>query len=316
MALALKQGRAVHCAQRCRSILGVNALRSVLSGLALSGLVLSGLALSGCGADTRAPEAFDQAPERILSLVPAVTQILLALDAEPFLVGRTDYDTARAVQGLPSVGGGIGPSLERVLELRPDLVIRFEGPSDLATADRLQAAGIPQLAVRPDGIDDVLDIVEQLGSVLRRETGAQALATRLRAELEAVRRQVAPLPAVRVVYLLGGDPPLVAAGGTFIHELLTIAGAVNLLADVAFLYAPISVEEILRLEPELVLASEGSRIPAGLRGIPLRSVPSWVEIPGPHMGESARLLAGLMHPSLLNASLSLASPMQGAPRTP
>lgn len=242
-------------------------------------------------------EEVANAPERILSLIPAVTELLVELGAEGRIVGRTDYDTASAVRALPSVGGGIGPSLERVLELRPDLVIRFAGPSDAATGARLDDAGIRHVAVRLDRIEDLLAIVTLMGRELENPQGAANLRSRLEGELEGVRTRVAGRPRVRVVYLLGGDPPLVASAGTFLHELLEIAGAENLLATAGPLYAPVSVEAILALAPDLILASEGSRIPVGLRGIPLRTTPTWLEIPGAHLGRGAARLADLLHPA-------------------
>jgi iron complex transport system substrate-binding protein len=247
-------------------------------------------------AGLRSAERSLPVPERVISLIPAVTSLLVELELGDRLVGRTDFDTLASLASLPSVGGGIGPSLERLLELRPDLVIRFAGPSDAMTGERLAEAGIPQVAVRTDLIGDFLAIVLEMGTRLGAEAQAAALHARIEGELAAVRNDVAGRPRPRVVYLLGGDPPLVASGGTFIHELVVIAGGVNLVEDVGPLYAPISVEEILRRAPDLIVASEGSRIPAGLREIPLRTVPSWVEVPGPHLGRAARLLAETLHP--------------------
>ncbi len=239
--------------------------------------------------------AFTVPPQRILSLVPSATAILLALEGGPSLVGRTEFDRQPELSHLPSVGGGLGASLERVLSVRPDLVIRFHGPSDRETAMRLDELGIPHLAVRPDRVDDVFRIVETLGLVLGASARARALTEALRSELEEVRRAAGEQPRRRVAILLGGNPPLVAGPGTFLHDLVTLAGGENLFADGGELYAPTSVEEILRRTPELLLLSDGSLLPAALAHLPVRRYPSDVEVPGVGVGSSARLFLELLH---------------------
>ncbi len=235
-------------------------------------------------------------PPRIVSLVPAATATLLALGEGHRLVGRTDYDEDPSLAGLPSVGGGLGPSLEVLLSLRPDFVIRFEGPSDPETPRRLDAVGIPHLGVRPDRIDDVVRMTRMLGALTGAEAAAEEVVAGIQGELEAVARAVGPAPRPRVGILLGGDPPWVAAGGTFIDEVVLVAGGDNVFADVGPLYAPVSVEEVLRRNPELLLLTEGARIPSGLRGLPVVRAPGTLQSPGPELGATARAVARLLHP--------------------
>ncbi len=239
---------------------------------------------------------FEEPPLRIVSLVPSATEILVALGQTYRLVGRTDHDRTGELAHLPSVGGGLEPSLERLVALEPDLVIRFHGPSDPVTPSSLDARGVPHLAVRPDRIDDVRRLVSSLGRVVGVPERADSLLTRMDRELDAVARDVEGLPQPTVAFLLGGNPPLVAGAGTFVHELLELAGGTNILADAGELYAPVSVEEIILREPDLLLVSEGGSIPPALGGIPSRTVSSEVEIPGVHMSHSAAELARALHP--------------------
>jgi iron complex transport system substrate-binding protein len=238
----------------------------------------------------------EEEPIRIVSLVPAATAILLALGEGDRLVGRTDYDDDPAVTHLPSVGGGIHPSLERLVALEPDLVIRFEGESDRATPAALDAMGIIHLGVRPDTVGDVRTIIRILSSIVAAEEEGDRLLVLVDGELERVRRLVAGEPRVRVAFILGGDPPWVAGRGTFLHELLEVAGATNAFGDAGPLYAPVSVEEVIRRAPELLLAPEGARIPAGLSHLPIRRVPADVQSPGPGLGRSAVEVARVIHP--------------------
>jgi iron complex transport system substrate-binding protein len=235
-------------------------------------------------------------PVRILSLVPAATEVLEALGLGPRLVGRTDYDGDPWLAHLPSVGGGLHPSMERLVSLEPDLVIRFEGESDRATPDALDRAGIPHLSVRPDTIGDIRRMIRTLALATDHLDEGEALVEELWSELARVERLVRDEPPVRVAFLLGGDPPLVAGRGTFVHELLEVAGAVNVFADAGLLYVPVSVEEVVRRRPALLLAPDGAQIPTGLSHLPLRRVPPDVQSPGHRVGGSAVEIARVVHP--------------------
>ena len=171
-----------------------------------------------------ARHTFDTAPQRIVSLVPSATEALLAMALADRLVGRTDYDRMPELTGLPSVGGGLQPNLEILVSLDLDLVIRFAGDSDLATAERMTGLGIPHFAVQPDGIEDVLTIIRDLGRIMDALDAADAMIREIRDALDDVARRVDGLPEPRVAYLLSGDPPWVAGPGTYIDELMAVAG--------------------------------------------------------------------------------------------
>ena len=236
-------------------------------------------------------------PGRLLSLVPSATETLVALGAGDLLVGRTDHDTEPAVAGLPSVGGGLQPDLETLLSLRPDMVVRFAGPSDPGTPERLDAAGIPHFAVRPDGVADVRAMIEGLGALVARRDEAAALVARIDERLADVRDRVAGRAPVRVAYLLGGSPPWVAGPGTFIHELMETAGGVNVFGDLGDLYAPVSVEELLARDVDLFVVAAGAELDPRVRGgVPVREAPEGLETPGPDLGASAEAMARLLHP--------------------
>ncbi len=240
--------------------------------------------------------SFEAPPMRIVSLVPAATGVLLALGEGERIVGRTEYDLEPELAGLPSVGGGLEPSIERLLALAPDLVIRYEGPSDRSTALHLDRAGIPHLAVRPDTIGDIFRIIGNLGVVLGRAGEARALVAGIEGEIEAVSEAVEGVRRPRVVILLGGDPPWVSARATFLHEIVELAGATNVFGGEGPLFAPVSVEEILARAPEVVVTTPDTRIPPGLRALPVVRAPASVVSPGAGVGASAREIARLLHP--------------------
>lgn len=236
-------------------------------------------------------------PERILSLVPSATEILLALGQDARLVGRTDYDTEARVAHLPSVGGGLRPSIERIVDLDPDLVVRFRAESDPVTPRRLDASGIAHAAIRPDRIEDIGRIIRLLGTMVGEEARADFLRRATERDVERARREAGGRRPARVALLVGGDPPTVAGPATFLSELLSAAGGSNVFPDLGALYAPISLEEILVREPDLILAPEETPIPDPLAHIPLREFPLRVLTPGLKLGESVRLLSALLGPA-------------------
>lgn len=235
-------------------------------------------------------------PERIVSLVPSATEILLGLGAGDRLVGRTDFDTVPPVDTLPSVGRGLHPNLERVIALDPGLVIRFAGPSDPRTPERLDALGIPHLAVRPDGIEDVRRIVATLGRTVDASERADSLLARIDSALSEVAARVRSRPPKRVAFTLGGSPPWVAGPGTFLDELLSVAGGENVFADLEERYGPVSPEAFVSRPIDLVVAVEGARLDLPRMDLPVRRVSPEIQTPGPDLGDSARELARTLHP--------------------
>jgi len=250
-------------------------------------------------------------PERVLSLVPSATLLLLELGHGDRLVGRTEFDTDPRLAGLPSVGGGLGPSLEVMLSLRPDLVVRFEGPTDPETPRRLDQAGIPHLALRFDQVEDILRAAYLLDEAVgragaggpgettepgRKPGSAGELVRGITTELEAVALAVTGGERPQVGILLGGDPPWMASPNTYIGQVVAIAGGDNVFADDTGLYAPISVEEVLRRRPDVLLLTDGARVPTALRGLPVLRAPASLGIPGPDIGAAAWAVARLLHP--------------------
>lgn len=237
--------------------------------------------------------------ERIVALVPSANETLLLLGAGDRLVGRTDYDTARAMADLPSVGGGLQPNLEILRTLEPDVVVAFAGESDVRTTQVLTEFGIPVLQVRPSRIDDVRGMIEQLGILVGAEPGASELIASMDGTLSEVAAAVESMPPVRFAYLLGGTPPLAAGLETFLSELAEVAGGVNVLDDLGALYAPVSPEVLVDRPIDVVLMTEGSQVDDRvLEGRRWAGLPSWIEIPGPSLGEAAWEVARALHPEL------------------
>ena len=281
-------------------------------------LLLTACASLGCGADDageREPAAaaasrsevrlvdasgtelvLGRPARRVVSLVPSATETLHAMGATGVLVGRTDFDTEPWAVDLPSVGGGIEPDLEALVALEPDLVVRFAGEQDPRTPARLDALGIAHLAVRPDRVEDVYRTAELLGAATGYGRAADSLVAAIRAELDRVARSVRGLERVRVAYVLGGTPPWVAGPGTYIDEVISLAGGDNVFTDLGALYAAVSTEELRTRDIDVVLLSPGATLDRTLApGARVERVDEELEIPGPDVVDAAHHVAELLH---------------------
>lgn len=256
----------------------------------------------------------DRPAARIVSLIPSATDLLVAMGARGQLAGRTDFDKDSAVAALPSVGGGLDPSLEALVALRPDLVISFETQGDAALRTRLREMGIPVYALAAQDTADIFRALANLGTLAGRRPAADSVAGAMRAELEAVRRSVAGRPAPSVLYVAWVDPPMVAGPTTFLSELVRLAGGRPVFDDVRQEWPQVSIEEIVSRKPQVVIIPSGAG--AEFSADALRTAPGWRELaaspgtrvaevpvavvnrPGPRLGEAARALRDAIHPEL------------------
>lgn len=242
---------------------------------------------------------------RVVALFPSANETLVALGARDLLVGRTDFD--RALEPLPSVGGGLDPNLERLASLRPDLVIGWE-TNRPQLRERLRELGIPVFSIQADDTTDVFRAIRNLGRLTGRTPSADSLAARLRGEIEAVRASVAGLPRPSVFFVVWHDPPMTAGPRTFIAQLIGAAGGTILFPEATQPWPNVSMEEVVKRQPDLVI------LPVGESGSPRIDprAPGWRELkamrapvlvpadlvnhPGPRIGETARLLRDALHP--------------------
>jgi iron complex transport system substrate-binding protein len=263
------------------------------SSLRALALVLGSLACRPAGGASTGTALVDDAgervgqgspPRRIVSLNPTTTELLFALGAGPRLVARSsacDYPAGAAA--VPSVGGGFPPALEAVLGTRPDLVVLYHSVGNAGAAARLRELGIPVLRLRTDRLRDVARAARVLGEAIGAPAAGDSLADRLEAELAAERAaphdSIERLPAL----LLAWDQPVIALGaGSFVSELVELAGGRNVFADVPAASAPVSLEAIVERAPAVVLVV-GSEIP----GLDRR--PEWQVLPAVRAGRLLRL---------------------------
>jgi iron complex transport system substrate-binding protein len=199
-------------------------------------------------------------PGRVVSLAPSITEIVFALGRGERLKGVTQHcDFPVEAQALPRVGSYVHPDLERIVALKPDLCIatRDGNPQDLVT--RLEALKIPVYVVNPKNLDTVLDTLLEIGQLLNSSQNADNLAGDLRARIERVKSRVAGAEQRPRVFFQIGVVPIVSAGSsTFIDELISTAGGYNL-AEGSAPYPRFSREQVLALQPEVIIITSMTR---------------------------------------------------------
>lgn len=197
--------------------------------------------------------------ERIVSLGPGTTEIVVALGAFPRLVGRSMWDKwPEAVQRVEEVGDALRPSVERVLAMRPDLVLMYASPDNKPAASLLVAANVPVVALRVDRIEEFLRAITILGSLLQEEARADSLNRGLKTvvdSLRAVRNDSGP----RVFIPVWNAPLMTVGSGSFLSELIEIAGATNVYGhrrESAFVVSP---EDLSQRDPDIILVGPAGR---------------------------------------------------------
>ncbi len=250
--------------------------------------------------------------QRIVSLVPAQTDAVIALGAADRLLARTRFDADPAIARLPVIDDALTPSVEWLAEQRPDLVFAWPDRLSRSVVTRIVELGIPVYASASESLDDVRRGLRDLGVLLGLEAAAEALVAGLDATIDSVRASHSGQSRPRVLYLIGLDPPMAAGPGSFVHELIDIAGGVNVLGDAAGLWPPVSLEEILVREPDvIVIAVERQDGPALLQR--LRERPGWRSLAAVRTGRVHIVDAGLFNrpgPSLVLAMRALAAALR------
>lgn len=260
-----------------------------------------------------------QAPKRIVSLVPNVTEILFAIGAGPQVVAVSTYDVEPPeVRALPTVGALVDPDTEKIISLRPDLVITYGSQTDLQS--QLKATNIPYFDYRHGGIDHIFATMRALGARTGHVAGAEKAAQSLQAAIDAVKKRVAGRPRPKTLLVFGREPGslrnIFASGGRgFLHDMLLAAGGENILADMDREAAQVNTELLLTRAPEVILElNSANRLnEADLKKVidpwmTLSSVPavknhrvvvvmgSGLTVPGPRVGEGVDKLARALHP--------------------
>ena len=247
-------------------------------------------------------------PERVVSLVPAFTELLFAIGAGDRLVGRTRFGVhPAAAREIPSVGDGVRPSIERVAQAEPDLVVLFAGPDNRGVAEQLTRLGIPALSLAHNSLGDLDRNVLRLGLATGCWASAEELRQAIRNGLDRLSAATADFPRPDVYYDVWADPPITVGAGSYLDSLISVAGGRNVFGEIPEASPRVSLESIAIREPELIL-SPWSALEDPLRLSP-RDRPGWGVVAAARRGAVRRIDGDLMHrlgPRIVDAAFELA----------
>jgi iron complex transport system substrate-binding protein len=260
-------------------------------------------------------------PQRIISLIPAVTEMLFAIGAGDRVVGVSTFDHYPAeAEQRANVGGLVDPNFERILSLRPDLVVVYGTQGDLIS--RLNQVHVPMFNYQHAGLADITVTLRAIGERVGRREAAETLAARIEAAIAETRARVAGRPRPRAMIVFdreaGSLQGMYASGGVgFLHDMLGVAGGVNVFADVPRQSIQVSSELALARAPDVIMelhwgdawtpdhiAREQAvwqklpSLPAVRTGRITMLIGDKWSVPGPRVVESIQAMAKALHPEL------------------
>jgi len=287
---------------------------AVAAAVAVAFAVAAGAAVAPAAAVTLA-----DAPHRVVSLIPAVTEMIFAIGDGPRLVGVSSYDRyPPEVQKIEHVGGLLDPNVEQILSLRPDLVIVYNTQQELK--QRLERANIPIYLYEHRGLPDITQTIRAVGARLGSSDAANRLASTMEASLAAIATSAAGQPRPKTLLVFGREPGslrgISASGGYgFLHDMLLVAGGDDVFGDIRRQSVDVTTEMVLARQPDVIIELRyGDTVPVSdsarlvrewdaLSAVPaVRNHRVYVlsgdqfVVPGPRVVEATRQFAAVLHP--------------------
>ncbi|WP_285432423.1 cobalamin-binding protein [Pseudomonas sp. fls2-241-R2A-110] len=200
---------------------------------------------------------------RVVSLAPSLSEIVVELNSADLLVGVLDAGERPAeLDGLPSVGRYGQLDMERLLSLKPDLLLLWPGSVGPAQRDQLKRLNISTYVAEPHNLGQLTTQIEAIAAQLGRPGRGVSLATALRQRLATLRQRYRRDEPLRVFYQVWDRPLYTVGGEQIISDALDVCGARNVFADLTLPAPQVSVEAVLQRNPEVILASDQAQLNA------------------------------------------------------
>ena len=261
----------------------------------------------------------EKMPETIVSLSPGHTEIVFALGLEDRLVGVTEFcDYPEAAKDKPKIGGFSTVDIERVVGIQPDLILAANIHRKEVIPE-LERLGLPVVCLDPTTLEEVLEAITLVGKCSGQEEKASQLATGMGDRIKAITyktNNLTPAERPRVFYILWHDPLMTVGSDTRIHELIELAGGINIAQDLGEGYPTISLEAVIIANPQVIVAGtghgEGAVLPyqfalteerlrdvdARVNGRVYKINTDLVGRPGPRIVDGLERFAEFIHPEL------------------
>lgn len=249
--------------------------------------------------------------DRVITLAPNLTEIVFAVGAGDRIVGNTSYcDYPEEAKNITKVGDTLHPSLERIIALRPQVVLISTASQLEVFTQQLQSQNIAVFVTDPHDLEGVFRSIEQLGRMLGQEQQATALVQKLRERTNTVEQRVKQEQPVRVFYQVSGEPLYTAGHDAFVTDLMRRAGAASVTADVPGAWPKFSNESALAARPDAIILPTGGSMGAAnanvaeaLRNSPAARAGRVYKInddhlarPGPRSVDGLEEMARALHP--------------------
>jgi len=275
--------------------------------LALTMVLIIAPAAAGCRKNASQPPT---PSPRIVSFSPALTDLLYDMELGEHVVGVTSYCMPGGDNSPPVVGNRNRVSAESILAVKPDLILIQQNPSDFGAVRSID----PQVRIesfRFDSLADIAAAIDRIGKLTGKETIAARHRKRFLDGLDAVRRRVAGLPRPKVLFVMGYDRPSTGGKGTFMDEMIRLAGGTNAAADRGYAgWKKLNRENILAMAPQILICQVGARgqgearrywrtladLPAVRKGRIFCVTDRRWTIPSMRSGALAEQLAEMIHP--------------------
>jgi iron complex transport system substrate-binding protein len=260
--------------------------------------------------DTGKPVTLKSPAARVVSLAPANTEMAYAVGGGSKMVAGTSYDDyPAAAKSLPKIGDFSNPSVEKIVSMRPDLVLAAGG-IQAGLRSKLENLGVQVYVVDPTTLDQTMKDLHNLGLLMGTGATADALVAKMKTDVKAVTDKVAGLPKPTVFFEVYPKPLMTTGKGTFIDDLITLAGGTNIAAGAGSGYLNFSNEVLFKDDPDVYIAPIGSQADPGqiskrpgynqLKAVVSKRVftiaDDLVVRPGPRLVQGLQQLARMFHP--------------------
>lgn len=251
-------------------------------------------------------------PQRIVALAPSSTALLFAVGAGSRIVATIQYaDDPEAARSIPRIGDVQSLDLERLLALKPDVVVIARGITSPVLIDRVRGLGLPLYYTRSESLDDLPGSMRRLGELVGLPKNAEESARKFEVDLAALRAKYVGRTRLRVMYQVWRRPVYTIGGRHVITNALELCGAENVFADLAVAAPAVTEESVIARNPDVIVSS-GPIAEARERLVDWRRFPSLAATASGRLYAFDDMRLDRMGPSALEATAALCKLLDGA----
>lgn len=257
-------------------------------------------------------------PARIISMAPSITEVVFPLGLGERVIGVSDFcDYPPEAKEKPRIGGVVNPNMEAIVALNPDLVLALPNATQESLFRSLRQLGIRVLTLPNDTLEDLFFTIRRVGEVTSTQQASNEMIEQLRTTFSEISDKVSAEPRKKVMFIVGVEPLFVVGKGTFIDELIDIAGGTNIAGDSYSKYPQLGIEEVVSQAPEVILYTSLNfeltpeqevkakamwkaypSIPAVKNGQIHGLLADYVTLPGPRLVLGVEEIARAIHPDV------------------